>query len=183
MFQPTIALDFDGVIHEYKSKWTVPEEVNDGPTPGALEAIHEYLNAGIKVVIYTTRVSTHGKDNPKFQCNPAAALVAVRAWLEKHGFPLLEVISEKPAAVMYVDDRAYLFTGENWPTVQEVKNFVPWNKRDQPWAQKKRMKGMAKKFARIRELKDALQDAAEGICDLDNGEAMELVKLLEEVVL
>ena len=34
----------------------------------------------------------------------------------------------KPPAVLYIDDRAYRFTGSNWPSVDEIKSFQPWYK-------------------------------------------------------
>ena len=34
----------------------------------------------------------------------------------------------KPPALVTIDDRALTFDG-TWPTMDEIKNFKPWNKR------------------------------------------------------
>lgn len=127
-FQLTVAIDFDGVIHSYKSRWTTPEEIHDGPTKGAREAIEKYLEAGFKVVIYTTRVSERDEGSPRFQSAPGAALAAVKNWLRKYDFPELEVTATKPVAALYIDDRGYLFTGDNWPSIEYIEKFCPWNR-------------------------------------------------------
>ena len=94
----TISWDFDGVLHSYTSGWTgdVP---TDGPVPGALEAVLAFEAAGYRQGVHTCRALTW------------TGLEATRAWLVAHGFPPLEVSAVKPHAVLYVDDRAYRFTG------------------------------------------------------------------------
>lgn len=117
-FQKTIALDFDGVIHSYTSLWTFPNEIHDGPTPLALAAVNDYIKAGLKVVVFSARARA------------ATGRQAIQDWLKKHNFPDLEITSVKPHAVLYVDDRAHLFTGANFPSVADVVLFNPWNKRN-----------------------------------------------------
>lgn len=87
----TIALDFDGVLHQY-SGWKGTEL--DGPIPGALEAVNKLLAEGFNVVVYTTREP-----------------YLVSTWLASHGFPELYVTDGKPLAMCYVDDRAFRFDG------------------------------------------------------------------------
>lgn len=50
----SIALDFDGVIHDYSLGYTghVPE---GGPLPGALEFVQELLREGWSVYVHTCR--------------------------------------------------------------------------------------------------------------------------------
>ena len=36
--------------------------------------------------------------------------------------------TRKPAAIYTIDDRAHQFTGE-WPTLESIASFKPWNKR------------------------------------------------------
>jgi hypothetical protein len=112
----TIALDFDGVIHKYTTPWTSPEEIPDGPVSGALDAVKEYLENDLEVIIFSTRANTAG------------GIIAILTWLEKHGFPTLQVTAEKPRALVYVDDRGFHFGGV-FPAVSYVKNFKPWNRR------------------------------------------------------
>lgn len=93
----TICLDFDGVLHAYTKGWH-DGSVYDPPMPGALESVQR-LSERFKLVVQTSR------DN----------LEEVRAWLERHGFPLMDVTNRKPPAVLYIDDRAFRF--ESWAQV------------------------------------------------------------------
>lgn len=90
-FVPTIALDFDGVIHQYKG-W------NEGklgkPIPGAREAVNTLMEKGYKVVIHSTR-----------------SMQQIRSWLHNYGFPSLDISVVKPMCLVLVDDRALKFDG------------------------------------------------------------------------
>ncbi|HUU95301.1 MAG TPA: hypothetical protein VM487_06155 [Phycisphaerae bacterium] len=112
-----VALDFDGVIHAHTHTYHRPDHIPDSPTTGALQAVLAYRAAGFEVVVHTTRAK-----------DPRGA-EAVAAWLLAHGFPSdIRVTATKPAATIYVDDRGLRFTGSNWPTVQDVLCFRPWNR-------------------------------------------------------
>lgn len=92
----TVCVDFDGVIHSYKQRWTglVPE---DPPEPGALEFVNELIRQDATVVVFTTR--GHYADGHD----------AVKAWLLEHDFPTdeLTITDVKPTkAIAFVDDRA-----------------------------------------------------------------------------
>lgn len=54
MFRNTVVLDFDGVIHSYKSGWKGAAIIPDEPVPGIKEVIDE-LRESFKVVIVSTR--------------------------------------------------------------------------------------------------------------------------------
>jgi len=92
----TIAFDFDGVLHSYVSGWTGPVPT-DPPVPGAVEAIHKYLDEGYSVVILTTRAETD------------EGLEGTKNWLRENGFPPLTVTFHKVPAIAYIDDRAVHF--------------------------------------------------------------------------
>jgi hypothetical protein len=103
--RPTIAVDFDGVIHSYK-------EWNDGKIEGELmpgcQLSLAKLNNRYRVVVFTARHN----------------LGDVEAWLRAKGVSHLvaEVTNRKPAAVAYIDDRAIHFT--TWATtMQEVEKL------------------------------------------------------------
>lgn len=103
----TIALDFDGVIHDAYEGW------GDGtcygePLPGALEAIKS-LSEKYKVVIFTAKARI---DRPLVNGKTGAFLVL--KWLEKYNVDqyVSLITSEKPRAELYVDDNGYRF--ENW---------------------------------------------------------------------
>lgn len=115
-FKKTVAVDFDGVLHAYTTKWTYAHEIHDGPVADALEAVVAYLRADYDVVVFSARAQDPaGKD-------------AIEDWLIEHDFPDLRVVHEKPHAELYIDDRGYQFNG-TFPTVEEIQSFKPWNKR------------------------------------------------------
>lgn len=113
----TILIDFDGVIHQYISKWTVPEEIHDDPVAGAFEAIEKYLSR-FEVVIFSTR------------CKTQAGIKAMKDWFNKFGFDKTNELIfsyEKLPAVLLIDDRAIQFRGK-FLTTEQIDNFIPWNK-------------------------------------------------------
>ena len=115
----TIAVDFDGVLNSYQTKVGLDKQhlLPDPPVEGALEWVTELLKH-FNVVVSTCRASfPQGK-------------TAVETWLKKHGFPELPVTPEKPIAHAYVDDRGYLFLGDNFPSVEYLKTFNTWVRRD-----------------------------------------------------
>lgn len=117
--RPIVAFDFDGVIHTDKSgkdPHVRNEEVKDEPVAGALEAIHDYIAAGFEVVIISSRALTPG------------GFKAIFDWLVEHRFPRLRITHEKVGAVIYIDDRGYHFTGNNFPSVDFIKQYKPWNR-------------------------------------------------------
>jgi hypothetical protein len=101
----TIAVDFDGVIHQYSRGWQ-DGTIYDPPVEGTHAAL-ERLHRRYKVVIFTTRV------NPDMP-GGNVQLKRVIDWLEENGFEegvhFDEVTHAKPPAVVYIDDRALHFT-------------------------------------------------------------------------
>lgn len=112
----TVAVDFDGVLHSYTSPWVNEHTIPDGPVPGAVEWLLE-IAKHFHVVIFTTRGRT------------LAGKLAVQGWLRQLGVHVAEedVTFEKPAALVYIDDRAWRFEGR-FPTRQEIHEARPWNK-------------------------------------------------------
>lgn len=114
----TVAVDFDGVLNSYKTRAGLDKQylLPDPPVEGALEWINEIVQH-FNVVVFTCRASfPRGKE-------------AVELWLERHRFPALPVTHLKPIAHIYVDDRGWRFDGTNFPDVQSIKSFLPWNRR------------------------------------------------------
>lgn len=104
--RPIVCVDLNGVLDAYTG-WKSPDHW-DPPVPGAegfLRSLHE---SGFRVVVLTTRWADDA-----------------RAWLEEHG--LLQWISEvtdrKPAAHVFVDDRAVCFRGDFEETLRQVLGF------------------------------------------------------------
>lgn len=117
----TVAVDFDGVIHSYTSPWVNAETIPDPPVLGAIPWLHAMVRH-FEVVIFTTRGKTEEGRS------------AVLRWIAEHGGQGLrravQVTAEKPAALIYLDDRAYRFEGPgSFPTREEIHAAKPWNKR------------------------------------------------------
>ena len=134
MFNPLICVDFDGVIHSYKSGWQGVSVIPDPPVPGAIDWLIKNLpipdsygmggdHQGPIVCIYSSRSSSwFGRR-------------AMKKWLIANGLPaeyikegILKFPKKKPAAWLTIDDRAICFDGR-FPTEHEMISFVPWYKR------------------------------------------------------
>jgi len=114
--RPVLCLDFDGVLHSYKSGWKGADVIPDEPVPGAQEFVRNAL-VHFDVVVYSSRSHQTG------------GISAMRKWMQEHDFPSGIVFAKyKPSAHVTIDDRGLQFTGE-WPGMQELLNFEPWNKR------------------------------------------------------
>ncbi len=95
----TVCLDFDGVIHSYKSGWRGVTTIPDEPVHGAARAIAT-LRERYRVVVHSAR------------CNTVEGRTAISNWLARHGIEVDEVCEHKPPAIVYLDDRGVRFTGD-----------------------------------------------------------------------
>lgn len=114
----TVAVDFDGVIHSYTSGWQGAHVCSDPPVEGAIEWLTKTARK-FTVVILTTRGDQEGGNE------------AVMEYLYTWGYdgPPLLVTSKKIPALVYIDDRAYRFTGpDSWPDAHMIHSMRPWNK-------------------------------------------------------
>lgn len=101
--QRALCVDFDGCLHAYGSGWQGHDVVSDDPEPGAVAAMKALAEAGWRLYVLTSRQK----------------LVPVVDWLNRHGFPDMEVTRVKPIAVAYIDDRAVRYQG-NWPSIRKL---------------------------------------------------------------
>jgi hypothetical protein len=134
MNKPILCLDFDGVIHSYTSGWQAADFIPDPPVPGALAFLIEATES-FKVVIFSSRSHQDG------------GIRAMREWLDfwldrEFGWDkgadvvaranrvcnTIEFPTEKPAAMVTIDDRALTFDG-SWPQIDALLAFKPWNKK------------------------------------------------------
>jgi len=107
-----IAVDFDGVIHKYSKGWH-DGSIYDAPMDGCYDAMCNLRDRGHEIVIYSSRVLARGAKR--------GALDAMRSWLRVHKIPYDSIATEgKPAAHVYLDDRALRFTGDWEKTFWEL---------------------------------------------------------------
>jgi len=121
MGKETIALDFDGVIHDdylRSAGGDDGDEMYDGtiygePFDGVKDALIN-ISSKYRIVIYTckanpTRPLVDGKTGPEL----------IREWLVEYNLDtyISDIQFEKPHAKYYVDDKGYRF--ENWEDTME----------------------------------------------------------------
>jgi len=104
--RPVVCVDLNGVLDAYTG-WRGPHHW-DPPRPGAEEFLRSLCEQGFRVVIHTTRWADDA-----------------RGWLESHGLDrwVSEITDRKPAAHVFVDDRAVCFRGDFGATLEEVVRF------------------------------------------------------------
>ena len=107
-----IAIDFDGVIHN-SDKGFFDGTCYGDPIPGSLEAVAKIAQS-FEIVIFTAKATPN---RPLVNGKTGTELVV--EWLEKYGIMkyVKEVTSEKPRALLYIDDNGYRF--ENWQSTLE----------------------------------------------------------------
>ncbi|AWI90235.1 hypothetical protein C0214_19430 [Methylobacterium sp. DM1] len=126
--KPILCLDFDGVLHGYQSGWQGAAIIPDPAVPGAVGFLHSAVER-FQVVIYSSRSGQPG------------GIDAMRGWLmmnlmaviedrreADHVLSQIQWATEKPAAMVTLDDRAITFDGY-WPSMDALAAFQPWNKR------------------------------------------------------
>lgn len=102
---PRVAVDFDGVVNSYTNGWN-GGALDTEPVPGTADALRE-LSKRYELVIFTARHDLDG----------------VRRWLVEHRLAhyFTDVTNRKPAATVYLDDRALKF--ESW--AQALLELLP----------------------------------------------------------
>jgi hypothetical protein len=102
-----LAIDFDGVIHNADKGFHDGTCYGD-PLPGSLDALR-LLATKYRIVIFTAKAKPN---RPLVNGKTGTELVS--EWLEKYEVLryVAEITSEKPRAILYIDDNAYRF--ENW---------------------------------------------------------------------
>lgn len=129
-YKPILCLDFDGVIHSYVSGWKGADVIPDPPVDGAMRFIWD-ATEHFRVAIFSSR------------SNQPGGLNAMRGWLDENfrffwaadrttcddKLAEIEWPTDKPPALITIDDRALTFDG-TWPSIDSLKSFQPWNKRE-----------------------------------------------------
>ena len=134
----TVSLDFDGVIHSYKTPWEKAHIIPDPPVRGVIEWMHRVIQH-FDIQILSTRCRTwRGR---------RAVLAYIKEWgknywedapftLENgdpvgciYGLKNVIVTAVKQPAIIYIDDRAYRFEGGDLPSIDYIKKAKPWVKK------------------------------------------------------
>lgn len=123
--KPTIAIDFDGVIHKYSEGWK-DGTIYDKPINGSHEALFQ-LKHKFWVYIFTTRAVQDVVNwmNSKFWGNGEMGFRTIampegtRFW---HGSDVA-VSNRKLPAMYYVDDRGIRFDGSWKLTLEQIERY------------------------------------------------------------
>jgi hypothetical protein len=123
--KPIILVDFDGVIHSYKSGWKGVDVIPDEPVDMVLPWLME-LTEQFDVRIFSAR------------CNDAAGITAMIRWFRHWGLSYEEVKRltfepGKPSAFLIIDDRAMCFNGKKLPFPEKLRAFKPWYYGEPAW--------------------------------------------------
>jgi hypothetical protein len=116
--QPTVAIDFDGVIANYDS-WGGASQIGT-PRADVIEALKMLRAEGWKIIVHSTRSAEE-----------------IREFLEMNSVPFDEINRNsscetggvKPKATVYWDDRAYRYSGDALADIEYIRNFRTWSGR------------------------------------------------------
>lgn len=103
----TIAIDFDGTIHDWNNP--KPGMRMGPPMPGAKDALQSFKASGHTIYIFTVRGGADGRQH-------------VEEWLRYYDIPFDWVTNVKIPADWYIDDRAIHFTNWREATLRTLTN-------------------------------------------------------------
>ena len=107
--EATIAIDFDGVIHQYSKGFQGLDNAYDPPMPGAWEALEKLKDRGYRLIIVSSR-----------------PVEPIKQWLDKYEMAHFfdEVSNTKHPAKYYIDDHAIRFPKGKPEPWQSVIDFI-----------------------------------------------------------
>lgn len=117
--QPTVAIDFDGVIADYDG-WKGPG-ILGSPRQDVILALRQLRSEGWKIIVHTTR-----------------GIEEIREYLNDNNVPFDEINcnssyktgGSKPVATVYWDDRACCYSGNALDDLEKIRNFRTWSGRE-----------------------------------------------------
>ena len=100
----TLCIDFDDTLRGR----------DDLPLQGAADALRRFRELGWEIIVGSSRLDpTLWGDELHFRVDE------IKQWLDRHGMPYDRVVCHKPAADLYIDDKAFRFEGD-WPQASRV---------------------------------------------------------------
>ena len=107
--EKTIAVDFDGVIHQYSNGFQGLHNAYDPPMPGVFEGLDELKKMGYRLIIVSSRPTE-----------------AIKKWLIKYNMEnyFEEVSNIKHPARYYIDDHAVRFEKNDSNSWKNVVQFI-----------------------------------------------------------
>jgi capsule biosynthesis phosphatase len=127
----TIVFDCDGVIAKTRDDgdYTKAEPLLHG-----IEQINEIYDMGYKVILFTARYGD--REDQCAQRIYGRGYIELVNWLDKHGVKYHEVWMGKPAAMLYVDDKAARVDGDDsagwkhvWESLEKAKHSDKYGNR------------------------------------------------------
>ena len=114
-----ICIDFDKTIFPWGKTLL---DYDSSPFEGAAEAIRAFKDAGLTIVILTSRASRSWWDAEGFtpdECSAQEDFVIDK--LDAHDIPWDRITAEKVPAIAYIDDKAIEFKPEvnNWAEIRD----------------------------------------------------------------
>jgi hypothetical protein len=153
----TLCIDFDGVIHSYKSGWHGPRVICDEPVPGALQWLVELFDHGYQPCIYSSRskylFGIRAMKEWLFDNLYKEVIAATTEnsqttdewkWKVIHGYQSMEIwdvhvydackafirklkFPTKKPAAYLTIDDRAICFNGTFPTIAEMDNFKPWH--------------------------------------------------------
>lgn len=103
----TIAIDFDGVIHDDNGGYN-SGKIEGDIIPGAKDALIRLKDLGYKLVLFSCKAR---KDRPLIDGMNGSQLIVKWLSTKKICHMFDEIVSEKPACCLFIDDNAHRFEG------------------------------------------------------------------------
>jgi len=111
-------VDFDNTIYPWAPIMSMPD-----PLPVAADALRRLHSAGIRIVIFTSRLSPLWLIDAGY--SESEQREHIENLLKRDNIPYDEITAEKQVAEWYIDDRAIRFRDGEWPAIAD---WILWSR-------------------------------------------------------